>query len=459
MSSKIKRLLVANRGEIAVRIIRACRELGIETVQVFSEADRDSLAVRMADRAVCIGGAKPQESYLHPQRILAAATALDVDAIHPGYGFLSENADFADLVEAEGFIFVGPTGASIRAMGDKAMARKLAEEAGVPTTPGSKGVVTDAAEAATIAEQIGYPVLLKASAGGGGRGMRVVNDASMIEKAFLEASREATVAFGNGAMYLEKFLSDIRHIEIQVLGDGRNVLHLGERDCSTQRRNQKLIEESPSPVLNATLRAKIGEAAVSLCKHVQYRSAGTIECILDPASQSFYFMEMNTRIQVEHPVTEMVSGIDLVKAQIRIAAGESIERLQADVRLTGHAIECRINAEDPELDFQPKPGKVQRYSPPGGIGVRVDSHLFSGYVVPPYYDSLLGKVICWGETRTEAIERMQRALRELEIDGVQTTREFHLRLIGSNDFAEAKIHTRYIQDVYLKERAKTKEAH
>ncbi|BBU33424.1 acetyl-CoA carboxylase biotin carboxylase subunit (plasmid) [Burkholderia sp. THE68] len=449
MGIKIKRLLVANRGEIAVRIIRACRELGIETVQVFSEADRNSLAAKMADRAVCIGGPKPQDSYLQPRRILAAASALNVDAIHPGYGFLSENADFADLVEAEGFIFVGPTGASIRSMGDKAMARKLAEEAGVPTTPGSKGVVTDAAAAAEIAETIGYPILLKASAGGGGRGMRVVQDRSSIEKAFLEASREATIAFGNGAMYLEKFLTDIRHIEIQVLGDGKNVLHLGERDCSTQRRNQKLIEESPSPVLSATLRARIGEAAVRLCKHVHYRSAGTIECILDPASESFYFMEMNTRIQVEHPVTEMVSGIDLVKAQIRIASGEEIEVLQSEVRLNGHAIECRINAEDPAQDFQPKPGRVQRYSPPGGIGVRMDSHLFSGYVVPPYYDSLLGKIICWGETREEAISRMKRALHELEIDGVHTTRDFHLDLIGSKDFAEAKIHTRYIQDTYL----------
>jgi acetyl-CoA carboxylase, biotin carboxylase subunit len=455
MGKGIRRLLVANRGEIAVRIIRACRELGIETVQVFSEADRDSLAVKMADRAVCIGGPKPHDSYLHPKRVLAAASALDVDAVHPGYGFLSENADFADLVEKEGFIFVGPTGDSIRAMGDKAMARKLAEEAGVPTTPGSKGVVRDAAEAAEIAERIGYPVLLKASAGGGGRGMRVVNDASMIEKAYLEASREATVAFGNGAMYLEKFLTDIRHIEIQVLGDGQDVLHLGERDCSTQRRNQKLIEESPSPVLSPELREKIGEAATRLCRHVKYRSAGTIECILDPKSQQFYFMEMNTRIQVEHPVTEMVSGIDLVKAQIQIAAGEGIGITQADVRLNGHAIECRINAEDPTQDFQPKPGRVVRYAAPGGIGVRMDSHLYSGYVVPPYYDSLLGKVICWGQTRAEAIVRMQRALDELEIEGVHTTRDFHRALVGSHDFEAGKIHTRYVQDTYLPGLAKS----
>ena len=322
MGSKIKRLLVANRGEIAVRILRACRELGIETVQVFSEADRDSLAVRMADRSVCIGGPKPQESYLDARRILAAASALGVDAIHPGYGFLSENADFADLVEAEGFIFVGPTGASIRAMGDKATARKLAEEAGVPTTPGSKGVVASAAEAAAIAERIGYPVLLKASAGGGGRGMRVVNDPSMIERRFSKLARSHHCV-RQWRHVSGKILTDIRHIEIQVLGDGHNILHLGERDCSSQRRNQKLVEESPSPVLSASLRAQIGEAAVRLCKHVNYRSAGTIECILDPASQRFYFMEMNTRIQVEHPVTEMVCGIDLVKAQIRIASGSA----------------------------------------------------------------------------------------------------------------------------------------
>ena len=446
---RIKSVLVANRGEIAVRIIRACREMGIEAVQVFSEADRDSLAVRMADRAVCIGGPRPHDSYLSPQRVLAAASALKVDAVHPGYGFLSENAAFADLVEKEGFTFIGPTGDTIRAMGDKAMARRLAEEAGVPTTPGSKGVIEDARQAAAIAEKIGYPVLLKASAGGGGRGMRVVHEPSQIERAFLEASREAMVAFGNGAMYLEKFLTDIRHIEIQVLGDGETVVHLGERDCSTQRRNQKLIEESPSPVLSDSLRQEIGRAAIQLCQHVKYRSAGTIECILDLASQSFYFMEMNTRIQVEHPVTEMISGIDLVKAQIAIADGQGVGMRQSDVRLSGHAIECRINAEDPARDFLPSPGRIHRYTPPGGMGVRMDSHLFSGYVVPPYYDSLLGKVICWGRDRPEAIDRMNRALGELEIDGVTTTRQFHESLIATDDFAAGRIHTRYVQDVYL----------
>jgi acetyl-CoA carboxylase biotin carboxylase subunit len=446
---KIKSVLVANRGEIAVRVIRACREMGIEAVQIFSEADRDSLAVRMADRAVCIGGPRPHDSYLSPQRVLAAASALKVDAVHPGYGFLSENAAFADQVEKEGFIFIGPTGDTIRAMGDKAMARKLAEEAGVPTTPGSKGVIADATEAAAIAKKIGYPVLLKASAGGGGRGMRVVHDPAQLEKAFLEASREAMAAFGNGAMYLEKFLTDIRHIEIQVMGDGETVLHFGERDCSTQRRNQKLVEEGPSPSLKPELRAKIQDAALELCRHVNYRGAGTIECILDPASQSFYFMEMNTRIQVEHPVTEMISGVDLVKTQIAVAAGLGVGMTQSDVKLRGHAIECRINAEDPSRDFQPSPGRIESYLPPAGMGVRMDSHLFSGYVVPPYYDSLLGKVVCWGRDRAEAISRMTRALGELQIHGVRTTKEFHQGLIASDDFREGRIHTRYVQDVYL----------
>jgi acetyl-CoA carboxylase biotin carboxylase subunit len=452
MALRIRRLLVANRGEIAVRIIRACRELGIETVQVFSEADRDSLPVRMADRSVCIGGPRPHDSYLHPRRVLAAASALKVDAVHPGYGFLSENADFADLTEAEGFIFVGPSGNVIRSMGDKAMARRLAAEADVPTTPGSNGVIGDANEAAAIAEKIGYPVLLKASAGGGGRGMRIVREPSAIARAFLEASREAMSAFGDGAMYLEKFLPEIRHIEIQVLGDGEDVLHLGERDCSTQRRNQKLIEESPSPVLSRALHDEIGQAATRLCRHVRYRSAGTIECILDPATENFYFMEMNTRIQVEHPVTEMVSGIDLVKSQILIAAGEGLGISQQDVQLKGHAIECRINAEDPARNFQPQPGRIEHYAPPGGIGVRMDSHLFAGYEVPPYYDSLLGKVVCWGQDRVEAIARMQRALEELEIEGLQTTREFHRSLVASSDFEAGKIHTRYVEESYLPDR-------
>jgi acetyl-CoA carboxylase, biotin carboxylase subunit len=446
---RLRRVLIANRGEIALRIIRACREMDIETVQVYSEADRDSLPVRRADHAVCIGGPQSSESYLDPNRVLAAAYAMKVDGIHPGYGFLSENAGFCELVTKEGFVFIGPRAEAIRAMGDKAMARRLAKEAGVPTTPGSEGVLRDVAEAAQVAKGIGYPVLLKASAGGGGRGMRIVQDPSQLGKAFNEASQEAKNAFGDGAIYMEKFLTDIRHIEIQVLGDGETVLHIGERDCSTQRRNQKLIEESPSPILDESLRQQICNAAVQLCSHVKYSSAGTIECILDPASNSFYFMEMNTRIQVEHPVTEMVSGIDLVKAQLRIASGDGVGIQQSDVKLLGHCIECRINAEDPYRDFMPNPGRIQDYMPPGGVGIRMDSHLFPGYVIPPFYDSLLGKVICWGRDRPEAIARALRACDELVIQGVVTTVDFHKSMLSSDDFKQGKVHTGYVQDVFM----------
>ncbi len=448
-SRRIRRVLVANRGEIALRIIRACRELDIETIQVFSEADRDSAPVRQANRSVCIGAAAARESYLDPRRILAAAVALKVDAIHPGYGFLSENAGFAEMVNKEGIVFVGPSPHAIRSMGDKAMARRLAMEAGVPTTPGSEGTLTDATEARRLAERIGYPVLLKASAGGGGRGMRVVHSPEQIESSFNEASREARAAFGDGAMYLEKFMTSIRHIEIQVLGDGESVRHLGERDCATQRRKQKLGEDSPSPVLDESLRQAIGEAAVRLCRHVSYTSAGTVECMLDPTTGEFYFMEMNTRIQVEHPVTEMICGLDLVKAQLRLADGQGLPMRQQDVRLHGHAIECRINAEDPDRDFAPSPGMVHTFIPPGGAGVRVDSHLFTGYRVPPHYDSLLAKIICWGTDRTEAIARMQRALDELVIEGVSTTVGFHRRLMASDEFRSGRVHTRSVQDELL----------
>jgi len=445
----IKKLLIANRGEIAVRIIRACQELGIETVQVYSEADSQSLPVFMADKSMCIGPARASESYLNVEKILTAAYLFRVDAIHPGYGFLSENADFAERCESEGYIFIGPSPTSIRMMGDKATAIRLAKEAGIPTTPGSNGILQDAKEAASVAEKIGYPVLLKASAGGGGRGMRIVNNAEQVEAAYIEASQEAKSAFGDGALYMEKFLTGIRHIEVQVLGDGENILHLGERDCSLQRRNQKLVEESPSPVLSEKLRAEIGNAAIQLCKHVNYRSAGTIECMLDPVSQQFYFMEMNTRIQVEHPVTEMVTGIDLVKAQILIAAGERLSLQQKDIRLTGHAIECRINAESASHDFRPNPGRVNAYFAPGGFGVRMDSHLFSGYVIPPFYDSLLGKVICWGRDRAEAIARMQRALLEMQVEGVETTREFQRKLISSPEFIAGNVHTRFVETSFL----------
>ncbi len=448
MGREIRRVLIANRGEIALRIIRACRELGIETVQAYSQADKDSLPVQMADRAVCIGYPRASESYLNVQALIGAALAFKADAIHPGYGFLSENADFADTCVQQGINFIGPSGAVIRRMGDKAVARQLAKEAGVPTTPGSDGVIDTVEEAKLVGQRIGYPLLLKAVAGGGGRGMRVVREPAELERAFNDASREARTAFGNGAMYAERFLSEVRHIEIQILGDGNRVLHLGERDCSTQRRNQKLIEESPSPVLDEALRAKIGAAAVKLASHVGYTSAGTIECILDEAAGEFYFMEMNTRIQVEHPVTEMVTGVDLVKQQILIAAGQPLSLVQDDIKLRGHAIECRINAEDPANGFMPNPGRVGQYHAPGGPGVRVDSHLFTGYDIPPFYDSLLGKLICWGSTRDEAINRMRRALGELVVDGVCTTASFHQRLLADEQFRLGKVHTRYVEDSF-----------
>lgn len=448
-SHTIKKILIANRGEIAVRIIRACQELGIQTIQVYSEADRYSLPVMMADQAVCIGPPRSKDSYLDIKKIISAALIYKADAIHPGYGFLSENAEFAEYCEKESIIFIGPSPQSIRMMGDKATAIRLAKESGIPITPGSNGIVEDYQAASSIAEKIGYPVLLKATAGGGGRGMRIVQSSSELKAAFMEASQEAKVAFGNSALYLEKYLKNIRHIEVQVLGDGENVLHLGERDCSLQRRNQKLVEESPSPVLDEAMRNKIGDAALQLCRHVNYRSAGTIECILDPESNQFYFMEMNTRIQVEHPVTEMVTGVDLVKEQILIAMGRGISIKQDEVQMRGHAIECRINAESAEDDFRPNPGRVNEYFAPGGFGVRMDTHLYSGYVVPPYYDSLLGKVICWGSNRDEAIERMNRALMEVKIDGIETTRVFQKNLINTSAFRSGKVHTRFVQDHFL----------
>ena len=449
MTKPIKRVLIANRGEIAVRVIRACQELGIETVQVYSEADRNSLAVKMADRSVCIGHARSTESYLNAPFLMSAALTHKADAIHPGYGFLSENAAFAELCEREAVTFIGPRAEVIRKMGDKAMARTLAQEAGVPTTPGSKGKVSDSDEAQAVAEQIGYPVILKASAGGGGRGMRIVWEAKDLRALYQEAAREAKGAFGDDAIYVEKYLTQIRHIEVQVLGDGMTVLQFGERDCSMQRRNQKLLEESPSPALTAELRARFGETAIQLCKHVGYTNAGTIEFILDEKSGQFYFMEMNTRIQVEHPVTEMVTGFDLVKSQIQIAAGQPLEIAQNQISMNGHAIECRINAEDFENNFMPCPGLINRFHSPGGPGVRVDSHLYSGYTVPPYYDSLLAKVICWGRTRAESLARMQRALDEMVIEGVKTTIPFHKLLLGHEQFQKGEFHTRYVQEVFL----------
>jgi acetyl-CoA carboxylase biotin carboxylase subunit len=442
----IRRLLIANRGEIAVRIQRACRELGIGTVQVYSEADRDSLAVRMADRAICIGPARSSQSYLRADHIVEAARMSEADAIHPGYGFLSESATFAELCEREKLIFVGPSAQAIATMGDKASARAMATQAGVPITPGSEGRLESAEAALALARELGYPVILKAVAGGGGRGMRVVQKPEDLAGHFESASREAKAAFGDGAMYLEKYLTNIRHVEIQVLSDGETILHLGERDCSSQRRNQKLVEESPSPGLPEAVRERMGDAAVRLCRHVGYRSAGTIECIFDPASGEFYFMEMNTRVQVEHPVTECVTGIDIVKEQIRIAGGERLSVRQDDIRLRGHAIECRINAEDPDTGFSPCPGQLSVVQMPGGPGVRVDSHVFAGYRVPPNYDSLIAKLITWGSDRPEAIARMRRALAELRVEGVKTTAPFLARLLQSDTFVRGDVHTRFVEE-------------
>jgi acetyl-CoA carboxylase biotin carboxylase subunit len=444
-SRPIRRLLVANRGEIALRIQRACRELGIEVVQVYSEADRDSLPVRLADHAVCIGPARSNQSYLRGDQVVLAARALKADAIHPGYGFLSENAAFAQRCEDAGLAFVGPPAEVIRLMGDKAVARATAVAAGVPVTPGSSGTLASADAALQEAARLGYPVILKAVAGGGGRGMRVVQHAAELPAQFEAASREALAAFGDGAMYIEKYLERICHVEIQVLSDGHTVLDLGERDCSSQRRNQKLVEESPAPGLSPALRAAMGEAAVRLCRHVGYRSAGTVECIVDPVAQRFFFMEMNTRVQVEHPVTECTTGIDIVKAQIRIAAGELLGLTQADVRPIGHAIECRINAEDPARGFAPCPGMLTDLHFPGGPGVRVDSHAYRGYTVPPHYDSLLAKLVTWGRDRPEALARMQRALAELHIEGVATTAPFLTRLLASPAFQAGAVHTRYVE--------------
>jgi acetyl-CoA carboxylase biotin carboxylase subunit len=440
-----KKVLIANRGEIALRVIRACRELGIETVAVYSEADRESLHVRFADDDVCIGPPQGRQSYLRIPHLIAAAEITGADAIHPGYGFLAENAEFADTCKASNITFIGPSGDQIRAMGDKATARKLAQEAGVPTVPGSKGTIQDLDEALAVAGEIGYPVIIKATAGGGGKGMRVALDAESFAQSFTLAQNEALSAFGNGSVYVEKYLARPRHVEIQVMGDthGR-VIHLGERDCSVQRRHQKLIEESPSPALTEALRERMGGAAVQLASRIGYVGAGTLEFLLDEDG-SFYFMEMNTRIQVEHPVTEMVTSFDLVKEQIRVAAGAPISFKGEGTRLRGHAIECRINAEDPYRNFQPSPGAITAYHPPGGPGVRVDSHVYAGYHVPPYYDSLLAKVIAHGNDRDEALARMRQALDSFVIEGVTTTIPFLARVIRHPDFAAGKVDTKFLE--------------
>lgn len=429
-----KKILIANRGEIALRIIRTCKELGIKTVAVYSEADRYSLHVRFADEAVCIGPGPSKESYLNIPRIIAAAEITNAEAIHPGYGFLAENAMFAEICESSGIKFIGPTPEAIEAMGDKALAKETMKKAGVPVIPGSDGVVNSLEEAREIANEIGFPIMLKAAAGGGGKGMRMVKSEDELENAWQTARAEAEAAFGNPALYIEKFIERPRHIEIQILADEHgNVIHLGERDCSIQRRHQKLVEESPSPIVTPELREAMGQAAVKGAKSVKYRNAGTIEFLVDK-NGNFYFMEMNTRIQVEHPVTEMVYGIDIVREQIRIAAGEKLGIKQRQLKPNGHAIECRINAEDPFNGFRPSPGKITALHFPGGFGVRVDSHIYQEYVIPPYYDSMIAKLIVHARTRDEAIARMLRALEEFVIEGVHTTIPFHIKLLNSSEF-------------------------
>lgn len=439
------KILIANRGEIAVRVIRACREMNIKSVAVYSEADRDSLHVRLADEAVCIGPPPPGRSYLNINNIISAAQVTGADAIHPGYGFLSENTRFAEMCAANEIVFIGPPPEAMRLMGNKVRARETMRQVGVSVVPGSRGLVQDTGQALQIAEEIGYPVLIKASSGGGGKGMRVAQCGEEVVRGILTARSEATAAFGNGDIYLEKYVEEPRHIEIQILADNYgNIIHLGERDCSIQRRNQKIIEESPSTAVNEDLRRRLGEAAIEAARAVNYRSAGTVEFLLDRHG-NFYFIEMNTRIQVEHPVTEMVTGIDLVKSQIAIAAGRELSLRQEDVQFFGWAIECRINAEDPDRNFIPCPGKITGYLPPGGAGVRLDSAVFAGWDVPPHYDSMLGKLIVWGNDRDEAVARMQRALDELEIKGVKTIIPFHRRILRNAFFRRGETYTNFIQ--------------
>ena len=440
-----KRILIANRGEIALRIIRACRELNIETVAVYSEADADSLHAKLADHAICIGPAPSTQSYLDIPRIISAAEIADVEAIHPGYGFLAENAHFAEICESCSIKFIGPSPDAINRMGNKAQAKKTMKLADVPTIPGSDGLIEDRDEALKIAHKMGYPVIIKASSGGGGRGMRVAHNDISLANAFMAARSEAETAFGNTDVYLEKFIENPRHIEIQVLADQHgNVVHLFERDCTLQRRHQKMVEESPSPIITPELRQQMGNAAVNATKAVKYENAGTIEFLYDKGK--FYFMEMNTRIQVEHPVTEMVTGIDLIKEQIKIAAGEKLSFTQKDIKLKGHALECRINAEDPTRNFMPSPGKVVGYYCPGGLGVRVDSHVYSGYTVPQYYDSMIAKLITHAPTRDEAIALMGRALDEFMVEGIKTNVHFQKALITDEAFRSGHFSTHFVEE-------------
>lgn len=442
----IKKLLIANRGEIAVRIIRACRELDIQTVAIYSEADREALHVQIADEAYCIGPKASKDSYLNFTNIISVATLTGCDAIHPGYGFLAENADFAELCRDCKITFVGPSPEAINKMGTKDVARETMRQAGVPIVPGSQGIIKDLEDGIQLAKEIGYPVIIKATAGGGGKGIRVARTEEELIKGINITQQEALTAFGNAGVYLEKYIEDFRHVELQVLADNYgNVIHLGERDCSVQRRLQKLLEESPSPVLSEEMREKMGDAAVKAAAAVNYTGAGTIEFIFDYQNQAFYFMEMNTRIQVEHPVTEMVTGIDLIKEQILVASGKPLEYKQKDVTFTGWSIECRINAENPAKNFMPSPGKIDMYLPPGGLGVRVDSAAYPGYKIPPYYDSMIAKVITYGSTRQEAISRMKRALSEFVIEGVHTTIPFHLNLLNHEKFVEGNFNTKFLE--------------
>jgi acetyl-CoA carboxylase biotin carboxylase subunit len=447
------RILIANRGEIALRIIRACKELGIKTVAVYSEIDAESLHVRLADEAVCIGKAAPASSYLNIPSIISAAEITDVEAIHPGYGFLAEDAHFAEICESCQIKFIGPSAENMRMMGDKMTAKETMKKAGIPVTPGSEGLITSKEEALKEAKRIGYPVIIKASAGGGGKGMRVCHNDVRLVSAFMTAQSEAESAFGNSAVYMEKYIEAPRHIEFQIMADEKgNVVHLGERDCTVQRRHQKLIEEAPSACLSEDMRRRMGEAAVKGAEAVGYRGAGTIEFLVD--GDDFYFMEMNTRIQVEHPVTEMVTGIDLIKAQIRVAAGEKLPFTQKDVKIKGCAIECRVNAEDPDHDFRPSPGKITALSIPGGPGIRVDTSVYAGYEIPPFYDSMIAKIIAFGDTREAAIITMQRALDEFLIAPIKTTVDFHKKVLADSDFRKGNFSTHYIEKFFPEKESK-----
>lgn len=442
----IHKILVANRGEIAVRIIRACRELGISTVAVYSEGDRESLHLKLADEAYCIGPIASKDSYLNLTNIMSVATLTECDAIHPGYGFLSENADFADICETCNIVFIGPSAEAISRMGDKSVAKQTMKDADVPVIPGSDGLVEDIDEAIRVAREIGYPVIIKATAGGGGRGIRLADDEEMLVREISTAQQEAQKAFGNSGVYLEKYLTGMKHVEIQIIADKHgNVCHLGERDCSVQRRRQKLVEEAPCPVMTPELRERMGQAAVRAARAVNYSGAGTIEFLLGPDG-NFYFMEMNTRIQVEHPVTELITGIDLIKEMISIAEGRPLSFTQEEVRFDGWSIECRINAEDPDRGFMPSPGRIGFYLPPGGPGVRVDSGAYPGYMISPHYDSMIAKLIVWGPTREEAIARARRALGEFMIEGVKTTIPFHLKLLNHPIFNKGTFDIKFLEE-------------